>query len=316
MQLRPLTIDNKPIFDEFNRQEGMPLSHYAFAPIFIWQEFYKLYFTIISCPSNSQNGKTTVRDYLCVFARQGNEYYMPILPVPCTIHDDHYLKIVDNCYQFMVNSNRNPQFARIENVPEEIFPIFKNRGYGSYLKEIEYIYNAKDIGELRGNRYKSQRNAYNTFINHHPTYIYEPYQTTDRLACLNLYETWRKARAEKSDDLIYQAMLDDSNSAQKIGISHAEALELVGRVVRINNEVRSYTFGYELNCETFCILFEISDLSIKGLAQYIYREFCKELMSSYRLINAMDDSGLDNLKRVKLAYHPTCLIPSYNITRN
>lgn len=314
MQLRPLTIDNKPIFDEFNRQEGMSLSHYAFAPIYIWQKFYKLYFTIISCPRNSQNGKTTVRDYLCVFAKQGNEYYMPILPVPCTIHDDDYLNIVHNCYQFMVNSNRNPQFARIENVPEEMLPLFKDSGFDFYLKETEYIYSSKDVGELRGNRYKPKRNAYNSFIKQNLSYKYEPYQSTDQEVCLNLYETWRKARAEKSDDPIYHAMLDDSRSAQKIGISHAEKLGLVGRIVRINDEVRSYTFGYELNSDTFCILFEISDLSIKGLAQYTYREFCKELMSSYRLINAMDDSGLDNLKRVKLAYHPKCLIPSYNIT--
>ena len=61
------------------------------------------------------------------------------------------------------------------------------------------------------------------------------------------------------------------------------------------------------------MLFEITDLSTKGLAQFIYREFCKELMDTYRWINAMDDSGLENLKRVKNAYHPTRLIPSYNI---
>jgi hypothetical protein len=30
----------------------------------------------------------------------------------------------------------------------------------------------------------------------------------------------------------------------------------------------------------------------------------------------MDDSGLDNLEKVKLSYHPVKLIPAYIITRN
>ncbi len=100
-----------------------------------------------------------------------------------------------------------------------------------------------------------------------------------------------------------------------IGISNFQELGLIGKVVRINDEVQAYTFGYELNRDTFCILFEISKLSIKGLAQYIYREFCKELLHTYKWINAMDDSGLENIKRVKLSFHPTKLIPSYNITK-
>ena len=30
----------------------------------------------------------------------------------------------------------------------------------------------------------------------------------------------------------------------------------------------------------------------------------------------MDDSGLENLKRVKRSYYPTQLIPSYNIVKD
>ena len=71
--------------------------------------------------------------------------------------------------------------------------------------------------------------------------------------------------------------------------------------------------GYPLNLDTFCLLFEITDLNIKGLSQFIYREFCKELTNRYKWMNAMDDSGLENLKRVKQSYHPKQLIPTYNI---
>ncbi|MDE0316293.1 MAG: phosphatidylglycerol lysyltransferase domain-containing protein [Candidatus Poribacteria bacterium] len=303
MQLRPLTLEDKPVFEAYASQMCTHLSSYAFAPLYVWRNHFQFYWTLLD-------------EHFCIFAKQDDDYFMPILPIPCAIGNCAYLKIVRDAYQFMLESNQNSQIARIENVPEELLSVFKNAGFHAIQKETEYVYRSEDLSELRGNRYKQQRNAYNAFGTQYPLVKCEPYLSTDRDACLNLYETWRKSRAEKYEDPIYHAMLDDSQSAHQIGITHAKELGLVGRVVRFDDDLRAYTFGYELNSETFCVLFEISDLNIKGLSQFIYREFCKELMATYKWINAMDDSGLENLKRVKRSYHPTRLIPSYNIYDN
>ena len=142
---------------------------------------------------------------------------------------------------------------------------------------------------------------------------FRPYCTADTEACFALYEAWHTARAAKCEDAVYCAMLEDARSAHQIAIGHAEALGLLGRIVCIDEEIRGYTFGYPLNADTFCVLFEITDLKIKGLAQFIYREFCKELVDTHRWVNATSDSGLENLKRVKRSYHPIELVPSYNI---
>ncbi len=303
MQLQPLTLDHKPLFEKCASQFSTKLSSYRLAPIYVWCNHFNFSWVVLD-------------DYLCVFAKQGNDYFMPLLPIPCAVDEPTYLKTVRDTYKFMTESNRNPQFARIENVPKDLLPVFNTLGFEHYEKETEYVYRTDELAELRGNRYKQQRNAYNAFITRNPSVEYTQYQSSDKNGCLELYEDWRKNRVDKYADPIYQAMLDDSQSAHQIGISHAEELGLVGRVVRINGQLCAYTFGYELNKDTFCILFEISDLKIKGLAQFMYREFCKELMASYKWINAMDDSGLENIKRVKLAYNPNQLIPTYNITRN
>lgn len=238
---------------------------------------------------------------------------MPILPMPFEIENRSYLNIINKTYQFMLASNRNRHIARIENVPQEMISFFEKNGFRATLKETEYLYETEALVGLRGDRYKQQRHAYNVFVAKYPSAKLCPYISADQNACLALYDRWYETRLEKSDDPIYNAMLDDSRSAHRIGISHADALDLLGRVVRIDGEIRGYTFGYPLGAGTFCVLFEITDLGTKGLAQFIYREFCKELMDTYRWINAMDDSGLENLKRVKHAYHPIQLIPSYNI---
>ena len=311
MRLSPLTLDHKPLFNKYCSQSNLPLSSYAFASNFIWREFFDFFYVIYRTEELNDNAGFT--EYLCVFAKQGDDYFLPILPIPFRIECPNYIKMVLDVYQYLLSSNRNPEIARIENVPEDYLSVFTKAGFNYTEKETEYLYNAQDLSDLKGNRYKQQRNAYNAFLAKHKAIRYVPYQSMNQDACLELYDRWRKTRIKKYEDTFYQAMLDDSKSAHRIGITHSQELDLIGRVVRIDGEVFAYTFGYALNSQTFCILFEISDLQIKGLSQYIYREFCRELSSSYKWINAMSDSGLENLKRVKLSYHPKQLITSYNI---
>ena len=93
-------------------------------------------------------------------------------------------------------------------------------------------------------------------------------------------------------------------------IRQYETLQLTGRVVRINNKVEGYLFGFKEREDMFCVLLEITNPAIRGLAQFIFREFCRE-MDAYTYINALGDSGLKNLRRVKLSYRPCNIVPSY-----
>jgi hypothetical protein len=93
----------------------------------------------------------------------------------------------------------------------------------------------------------------------------------------------------------------------------------------VDGRLAAYTFGYPLPISlapqeggegegsVFCILFEIADRAVKGLSQFIFREFCREL-EPYEFINTMDDSGLDGLRRAKLAYHPVRLVESFIVS--
>lgn len=301
MQLQPLTLSEKPIFDEYVRQTCSCLSSYAFAPLYIWQDHLAFY-----C------GELT--GCLCLFAKQNDDYFMPILPMPYDrIGSDRYLKVVREAYQFMLESSRNPHIARIENVPQKMLSFFKKNGFSATLKENEYLYETEALSRLSGNRYRSKRSIYNAFVARYPSAKLSPYCSSDGDACFTRYDAWRVERAAQCDDVVYRAMLDDSRSAHRTAITQADALGLLGRVVRINGDIKGYTFGYPLNADTFCVLLEVVDLRIKGLAQFIYREFCRELVGTYKWINAMSDSGLENLRRVKNSYHPIRLIPSYNV---
>lgn len=299
MELHPLTLEDKTVFDSFASKIHTNLASYAFAPHYVWRDHFSYYWSIIE-------------DHFCVFAKYGDDYFLPILPMG----KQFSFEVANTAFQYCLSMNKNPQIARIENVPESSLLEFKDPGYHFVQKETEYIYRSEELVNLSGDRYKSKRNAYNAFVSCYPNAKLTYFRFEDLEQCLLLYGRWQKSRSELNDDEIYLAMLADSADAHRIGISHAQEIDLIGRIVRIDSEIKAYTFGYPLNADMFCILFEISDLNIHGLAQFIYREFCREMMQKYKWINAMDDSGLENLKRVKLSYHPTDLVPSYTVYEN
>jgi hypothetical protein len=87
-------------------------------------------------------------------------------------------------------------------------------------------------------------------------------------------------------------------------------------VVKIHEDIVAYTFGYWLTPQTWCILLEVADRSIPGLAQWVFRETCRTAMAKGATsINAMDDAGLPGLRAAKLAYRPSAILNNWTITR-
>ena len=233
---------------------------------------------------------------------------MPIPPMGISLSH----KVIRQAYAFTLEANRAKQIARIENVPAGLLPFFQAMGFHAVHKETEYLYETDALTQLKGDRYKSKRAAYNALVRNYPAIKLQPYQPAHLADCLALYESWQQERGARSNDDIYRAMLEDSWHAHRTGLMNHKELGLVGMVAFIDGVLKGYTFGYPLNSEIFCILFEVTDLRIKGLAQFLFREFCRE-QAAYRWINTMDDSGLDNLKRVKLSYRPAKQLLSYNL---
>ena len=233
---------------------------------------------------------------------------MAILPMGTSLNQ----KVIRQAYAFTLEANRARQIARIENVPAEAISFCREMGFHAVEKETEYLYDTRDLIQLKGDRYKSKRAAYNVFSRNHPTAQLRPYRPDYLPDCLALYESWREERCRQYHDDLYRAMLDDSGHSHRTGLMNQEALGLVGKVIFIDGVLSGYTFGYPLNSEIFCVLFEVTDLGIKGLAQFLFRQFCQE-QAAYRWINTMDDSGLENLKRVKLSYRPIKQLSSYNL---
>ena len=218
-------------------------------------------------------------------------------------------EIVEEGLNLLRILNKGGSDVRIEGFTEETCELVKKLGCAVYPKSSEYLYRRSDLVDLKGDAYKSKRNLCNFFTKNYP-YRYEPYRSQDFFGCLSLFREWQKRRILKTTDAYELVLLEDAALVHRRTLLHARALGAEGRVVKIGGEIKGYTFGYPLDEKTWCIFLEIADPRIKGLAQFLFREFCRE-KEKFTIINGMDDSGLERLERVKESYRPFLKKPPY-----
>lgn len=296
--LRPLALEDRSWFESrlsAHPAPGDQLAAYSFPYHFIWRDLFTYEWL-------------ELEDHACLVAGTQDGCFLalpPIGPDPCG-------PALSRAFAFLSERNRVKALPRIENVPESLAACCRDQEYRVAPKGPDYLYRRDDLIGLHGDRYKSQRVAYNHCVKEsRPTSrVYRP---DDAGACLALYRQWREGVKRDDASDLARHMAADAESAHRNGIRHAAELGLVGRVAEIEGRIAAYTFGYPLNAQTFCVLFEIADRMVKGLGAYIFREFCREL-EGYEFINTMDDSGLDGLRRAKLAYHPIRLIESFIVS--
>ncbi len=291
-------LKDRATIEEFLRKGPHRLSAFSFVNIHTWKDFFEF-----EC--------RTIDGNLCIFARHETGCFLYLPPLGETISP----RAVLECFRVMDQTNRNPGISRIENVEEEDLRFFPAEQYTHYKKCDEYVYQRDNIAGLKGNSYKSQRSDYNHFSkNFH--YEYLPYNRDMKQECCDLFENWAQERLQGGRDDIYRQMIDDSRIVHRIILEEGLSLGVIGSVVKVQGHIKAYTFGFSLNPETFCILLETADITIKGLPAFVFSEFCRDTrIEGFRFINVMDDFGLENIKKTKLSFHPINIVPSYTISR-
>lgn len=292
MKLNKLAIKDKKLFNKFFRITEHELSVFAFENICIWKGLFDIEWAVIN-------------DCLCVFFKDKIGCFLYLPPLGRKIRPE----VIGKVFQILDRFNKNKSISRIENIEAGDLPFYRESGYECQDKYSDYLCLREDLAGLKGNKFKTKRACFNYFVKHYK-FEYAPFSLKHKNDCLRLYDCWMKDRGSKNNDPIYLGMLKDSRTCLENLLSNYPKLDFIGRVVKEDKEIKAFTFGYKLSRSVFCILYEIADLSQKGLAQFIFREFCREL-KDYKYINIMDDSGLQNLKQVKFSYHPARLAPAY-----
>ncbi|MDD4899585.1 MAG: phosphatidylglycerol lysyltransferase domain-containing protein [Candidatus Omnitrophica bacterium] len=297
MKLNRLTLRNKSLVERFLKLSSHELAVYSFADIYIWKGLFRIYWAL-------------VQESLCIFFKDNFGIFLYLGPLTKKLTPG----LVQEIFKTLDGLNKNKEISRIENVEEKDLDFYRSLGLSIEKKSSDYLCARSDLAELKGNKFKSKRSSKNYFLKHNEFQV-DSLKNSHRNECLNLYHAWAKQRAKLNCDHVYQGMLEDSFSALKVLLRNFDSLGCEGLVVKVRGKVRAFTVGYKLNRQTFCVLYEVADLSFKGIAQFIFQEFCVRA-KNFKYINVMDDSGLKNLEQVKFSYKPLRLIPALIVKKN
>jgi len=291
-------LKQRDLIEEFLNKRPRQLSAFSFINIFTWRDFFDFAAELI-------NGN------LCIFAKDSLGCFMYLPPLGENIRED----TIEECFRLMNSQNQGSGISRIENLEEDDMPFFRSSGLSCFKKSDEYVYRREDMVSLKGNSFKSKRSSYNYFVKNYP-YDFLPFKEDMRKECETLYDTWAQGRLQVHRNEVYREMLEESRFVHRLALKEYKVLRLTGRVITIDGKIKAYSFGFPLNQDTFCILFEVADLNIKGLSMGIFREFCADCeIQNFQFINVMDDFGLENIKATKLSFRPYQTLPSYVVSK-
>src|SRR5690606_29038899 len=103
-----------------------------------------------------------------------------------------------------------------------------------------------------------------------------PYAAEDRASCVTLYERWaHHKQVGGTGEEFATLLLEDASLAHRRVFAEGLRWGLKGEVALIEGTIVAYTFGYWLTPRTFCVLLEVADRTVPGLAQYLFRATCR-----------------------------------------
>ena len=303
-RLHPLTPADAPRFahavERAQLRSDEALAAYAFPYHFIWTASLPYWWM-------------ESHEAFFLFAHSPDGWFMPLPPLGAGPQDE----AAREAFQLMQDWNGSSPVSRIENVMGPQKRVLERGGFEFRPKEGDYLYLAEALAHLAGDRYKSQRALCNR-VERARAITVEPYCAHHRTGCLLLYDLWssqKRSKERQSHDSMGRLLLEDAEGAHGLVLAGPERIGLSGTVVLMENRVVAYTFGYWLTPRTWCVLLEVADRSMAGLAQWLFRDTCRTAVSGGAIaINAMDDAGLPGLREAKRAYRPTTLIENWVVT--
>ncbi len=274
-----------------NRLIVSDLVHSAFLPHLIWSDLLEYRWASFS-------------GMFCLFATAHGMTHLALPPFGA----GSLLDATALAFARMAHLNLPSVLSRIDNVDEQAALLLEKAGYLITPSSPDYLYQREEIIHLTGNKFRAQRACVNQANRVNP--ILRRFTLADTADCLLLYDRW--AACSKDDGELDTMMKEDAKSAHQRVMAQGMAHGAVGYVVEVSGVIAGYTFGFPLSSDTFCVLLEVADHSIRGLSAWLFQSFCREL-ESYTFINTMDDSGLTRLAIAKAAWHPIRQISSYTV---
>lgn len=286
IEFKPITIGDRELITSYTLPSQEQDCDLSFANLYSWQFMTESAYALIG-------NQLVIR---MKHPTEGHEYFMPFGSNLKTVIEE--LEVVATAAGERLRLRGvSPD---IQTALEKEFPSAFD--YSEERDFFDYIYNRKDLVELRGKNYQPKRNHVNKF---YKTYAFTdaPLTPRDIQECLAFEADWCRRHAFEESD-----MIRNERRALTTAFRHWDELPLSGWIIRIDGTIAAFAFGSPINHNTFGVHYEKADIAIDGSYAVINQLFASRIPEQYEFINREEDLGIPGLRQAKLSYHPARLL--------
>lgn len=292
LNFKPLSLEDKKIFDKYINPYKFKTSDFSFIDIFMWRNAFDISYCIYDDALIIK--KIDFDGSICFLQPLGYRY-------------DNLEKILKKLEEFKryYDAPWLIKYAETSFV-EDLTSLYPNK---YFIKEdrdsFDYIYDSKKLISLSGNVLSKKRNNYNHFIknNNYKVKIYNNKLLED---CIYISKSWY----EKCSEVPYLSFEAD---AVRDLLENSSTLSFECIVVYVDDMPCGFSIGEKLNKNMALIHIEKADRSIRGLYSFINKCFVETFYNDIPYINREEDLGVNNLRKSKLSYNPLWLEKKYFI---
>jgi hypothetical protein len=287
---KPLRIEDKPVFDQFFRENPPQISELTFTNLFIWRDHYRpLWLAEEEC-------------LLIVFRPKTGPLY-GLAPVG----KGEKRRALDMLCEEIGKVSREVRICRVgesfvkDHVDQQRYACLPDRDNS------DYVYLTQDLITLSGNKHHRKKNHLNQFMKRY-AFEYKPLDVNLVDQVLEMQETWCRMR-----ECVENPELLAEDFAVHEALTGFDTLGYHGGVVLIDSRVEAFSLGEALAPDTAVIHIEKANPEIRGLYAAINQMFCKEVLSHFTYVNREQDSVVEGLRKAKESYHPHHMVNKYTV---
>lgn len=202
--------------------------------------------------------------------------------------------------------------AHFIRIPEQLCLIWKKQNVIMTVEESrgdwDYIYNTRELVELKGNRFHKKKNLVNRFKKDHD-YKYMKFKDEMIIHALDMQQDWCEWRDCESFD----SLSAENRVIPRVFQCWNKLQGLKGGAITINNSLVAYTIAECIDEETNLIHFEKGNTDYTGVYQAINQMFLEQEGGNYRLVNRMQDMDDEGLRKSKMSYRPVDFLKKYRV---
>lgn len=289
---KPITLEDKSIFDEHYEKYPPVHSDNIFTTLISWMGYANYCYTLQDGNLLIMSQIKNQMQFRPPSGKRNKDVFNQLLNLVKTQKSEYPLGVIDT---------KTMEWLRI-NYPELKF--IPRREF------FEYVYLASDLAELQGSDYSKIRNRLNKFKKNNE-YTIEKI-TEDNIDEINKFlERWCLWKDCESDPL-----LENEKNAILYSMAHFFDLKLSGITLRVFDEIEAIAVYEKMSSDTVVVHYEKGSPDYDGIYKAINQETATIVQKDFKYINRESDMDLPGLRKAKMSYHPHHMVEVYVADRD